>query len=269
MHAIAELQIQALNDAESSENRIHSDDVAARYGFSGALVSGVNLFGYLTQPLVRCYGENWLSEGVMDVIFLKPAYHEDLLSIQTENLQTGANYQRHHLSCAYNQEGVLLARLESWLPSQLPAINTLASMSGGAPLDGREEISWDLIHLQQPAASYSWLASSSDNLERVEAQRDESEIYRGENGLIHPYYLLDACNQTLKRMFILPAWIHTGSRLVLRRAIRTGQTIEVCAIPIQKWTRKGHQFIKLYIAMRVDGEVALEVEHSAIFRIAS
>ncbi|HCA36970.1 MAG TPA: hypothetical protein DEP13_10100, partial [Gammaproteobacteria bacterium] len=69
-------QILALNDAESSENRIHSDDVAQRYGFTGALVSGVNIFGYLTQPLVRHYGAAFLERGMMDVLFLKPAYQD-------------------------------------------------------------------------------------------------------------------------------------------------------------------------------------------------
>ena len=48
--------ITALNDATDSENRMHSDEVAARYGFAGALVSGVNVFGYMTQPLVAEFG---------------------------------------------------------------------------------------------------------------------------------------------------------------------------------------------------------------------
>ena len=80
----APLQILALNDAEDSENRIHSDEVARRYGFSSALVSGVNLFGYLTQPLVRQYGEQFLHRGMMDVVFLKPAYQNDLLTLEAK-----------------------------------------------------------------------------------------------------------------------------------------------------------------------------------------
>jgi acyl dehydratase len=269
MPTIADAQIQALNDAESSENRIHSDDIAAKYGFTGALVSGVNVFGYLTQPLVKCYGEHWLTQGMMDVIFLKPAYQGELLTIQTADQPMTGNHRRHHLSSAVNQQDVLLARLESWLPQTFPAINQLAYLASGVGLDTREEIRWELIHLQQAAASYLWQPGCTDNKSRVDAQRDESDIYAGENGLIHPYYLLDACNKALMRMFVLPAWIHTGSRLTLRRAIRVGQAIDVRAVPIQKWERKGHQFIKLYIAMWVDEEVALEVEHTAIFKIAS
>jgi hypothetical protein len=43
----------------------------------------------------------------------------------------------------------------------------------------------------------------------------------------------------------------------------------VLTVPIDKWERKGHQFIKLYIAMKKDNDVALEVEHMAIFRLAA
>ncbi|PCJ16724.1 MAG: hypothetical protein COA96_18260 [SAR86 cluster bacterium] len=267
MSVVSNMQILALNDAESSENRIHSDDIAAKYGFTGALVSGVNVFGYLTQPMVEAYGEDWLTQGVMDVIFLKPAYQDDLLSIKTDT-QNSENHQRHHITSAFNAQGVLLAKLESWRPESLPAINELSSVSGGKNPEPREVIQWDLIHLQQPAAAHLWQPSKTDNELRIGAQRDTSAIYSGENGFIHPYYLLDSCNKALMRMFILPAWIHTRSRLTIRQPIKVGQEIDVRAIPIEKWERKGHQFIKLYIAMWVNGEVALEVDHTAIFKIA-
>lgn len=269
MPSIPDLKILALNDAEASENKIHSDDIAAKYGFTGALVSGVNVFGYLTQPLVKHYGAAFLKQGIMEVIFLKPAYQHDLLTITTMDEVADNKGQRHHLTSATNEDGVLLAKLESWLPKELPAVNKLADSAYGARQYEREEIRWELIHLHQGAAKHIWQPTSSDNKIRVETQRDESDIYLGENEFIHPYYLLDACNKALMRMFILPAWIHTGSRLILRRAIRTGQAIDVSATAIDKWERKNHQFIKLYIAMRVDEEIALEVEHTAIFKIAS
>ena len=260
-------QIIALNDAELSENQIHRDDIAAKYGFTGALVSGVNVFGYLTQPLVKAYGEEVLSKGIMDVIFLKPAYHGKLLSIRTENLDS-ANHDRHHLTSAFDEAGVLLAKLESWLPLDLPPISNLARRVSGLEQQERVEINWDLIHLQRAAPSCLWQPTAEDNRQRIEALQDDCEIYRREAALIHPYFLLDACNKALMRMFVLPAWIHTGSRLTLRKPIRTGQAVDVRTIPVQKWERKGHQFIKLYIAMWIDEQVALEVEHSAIFKIA-
>jgi hypothetical protein len=39
-------------------------------------------------------------------------------------------------------------------------------------------------------------------------------------------------------------------------------------VPAEKWEKKGHQFVKLYIAYLVRGEVATEILHTAIFRVA-
>ena len=268
MATVSNFQILALNNAQTSENRIHSDDIAAKYGFEGALVSGANIFGYLSQPLVRHYKKKWLSSGIMDVIFLKPAYQDNLLTIKTEEL--GSEYsERSHLTSAYNEKDILIAKLESWVPKQLPPINVLAELYRESEDVERKEIHWDLISVNQPWPSHRWSPTETDNQERVGAQRDQAELYQGPEGFIHPYYLLEACNKTLMRQFILPAWIHTGSRLVIRKPLQAGQEIEVRAIPIEKWEHKGHQFIKLYVAMMIQGEAAIEVEHSAIFHIAT
>lgn len=264
---IGNFQILALNDAEQSENRIHSDDIAVQYGFDAALVSGVNVFGYLTQPLVRRYGAAWLERGVLDVLFIKPSYQDKLLTIVTEDLgeQSG---QRSHLTTAFNEQQVPVARLESWLPAKLSPPDAWAAMPNGTPTNTRPEISWDAIKLEQAAPYFQWLPTREENDEHVRVQRDQAECYHGDSALLHPYFLLDACNKTLMRMFYLPAWVHTGSKIVLRKPLRVGDRIEIRAVPIDKWERKGHQFIKLYIAMWKDSELAVEVEHSAIFQLA-
>ena len=261
-------QILALNDAESSENRIHSDDVAQRYGFSGALVSGVNVFGYLTQPLVRHYGAAFLEPGMMDVLFLKPAYQDNLLSIRTENLSQESTL-RSHVTSAYNEDGTLLAKLESWLPFELPEISPRAAMTPGAEISSRPEVSWDAIQIEQPAPALLWQPTAAENKTHVEVQRDRSPLYQGSEALIHPYYLLEMCNQVLKNLYVMPAWVHTGSKMVIRQGLRIEQNIVIKAVPIKKWERKGHEFIRLYVVFLAADEVALEVEHTAIYKLAS
>ncbi|MDD9960414.1 MAG: hypothetical protein OXU66_15970, partial [Gammaproteobacteria bacterium] len=150
---VSNFQILALNDAQSSENRIHSDEVAEKYGFKGALVSGVNVFGYLSQPLVRHYKDDWLTQGIMDVVFIKPAYQYNLLTIKTE---TGGaeSSQRNNHTYAYNEEEVLIAKLESWLPDELPVISELAKCYRKFEEVERREISWDLIEINTPWPTY-------------------------------------------------------------------------------------------------------------------
>ena len=53
----------AFNQATESENRIHSDEVARRYGFRGGLVPGVTVYAYLVHPALKAWGARWLEEG--------------------------------------------------------------------------------------------------------------------------------------------------------------------------------------------------------------
>ena len=86
-------------------------------------------------------------------------------------------------------------------------------------------------------------------------------------GLLHPHAILSQANLVLVRRFVMPAWIHTGSDIRFRRLLRVGDAIEVRAVPLEKWERKGHQFIRLYVAYVVSGEIATEIWHTAIFRM--
>ena len=42
----------ARNHSLASENRIHSDEIAQRFGFRGALVAGVQVFGHMSYCLL-------------------------------------------------------------------------------------------------------------------------------------------------------------------------------------------------------------------------
>ena len=50
-------RVTALNDAERSENAIHHDDVARRYGFGGGLVPGVTVYAYMSALPAEHWGE--------------------------------------------------------------------------------------------------------------------------------------------------------------------------------------------------------------------
>ena len=72
--------VKAENFSQDSENRIHSDDIAQKYGFSGALVPGVAIYGHLTYPLVEEFGQLWLDQACNQVRLFKPTYHGDILT---------------------------------------------------------------------------------------------------------------------------------------------------------------------------------------------
>ena len=48
--------------------------------------------------------------------------------------------------------------------------------------------------------------------------------------------------------------------------LRVGADYEVRAIPEEKWNHKGHEFVRLYVAVRCGQHTVAEVLHTAIFR---
>jgi len=255
-------QPTAINHSHASENRIHSDDVARAYGFTGALVPGVAVFGYMTHPLTSALGLDWLGHSRVALRLLKPAYHGDRLSIPLT--QTGDRTYR--VEC-YNPTNVLLATVDVELPLALPDVDARARTDGVSTKPPRVEIRWDRIDVDVPFAAAHWTPTAEENARYTREVSDDLPPYR--DGIVHPHLIQHWCNQMLVRRFILPAWIHVGTEMTFRRVLKVGDAIEVRAIPIEKWERKGHEFIKLYQVFLVDGVAAVEAFHTAIFKVAA
>ena len=49
-------RVVAFNTAHDSENKIHDDATARRFGFGGGLVPGVDVYGYMTPPAGHALG---------------------------------------------------------------------------------------------------------------------------------------------------------------------------------------------------------------------
>ena len=256
-------EVRTHNTHSSSENRMHSDDVAAAYGFKGALVPGVTVFSHMTQPLMAKYGAEWLARGSAEVEFAKPAYEGELLSINTASA-AGAN--SYALTCV-NEQGVELARMSAQLHDASPVADKRAAIEPAAATGERPEVTWDLMELGKPFPALAWKPTRADNLQWCADSRDELPIYReGAAPVLHPGFVLRQANLVLRNRFTLPAWIHTDSRIAFHAIARAGEVFEVRAIPEEKWQRKGHEFVRLYVCILRGGRVVTEILHTAIFR---
>src|SRR5215471_7933434 len=69
--------VEAFNASKESENKIHDDDVARRFGFRGGLVPGVDVYAYMTHLPARRWGRAWLERGTAECRLLKPVYDGD------------------------------------------------------------------------------------------------------------------------------------------------------------------------------------------------
>ena len=242
--------ITARNPATESENRIHADDVARRYGFRGGLVPGVTVYGYIATGLAD---PDWVARGHAEVRFRKPCYEGDLL--QVDLAADGA------IEVRSRGEVCVTGRASAGAGNQGPAV----ANPDLAPAADR-----------RPAASPAALAKGT-SLGRIPLPAGEEALtgYLGKIGAgdwsldaLHPGMLLEGANWVLAANVVLPPWVHVESSIAHRRAVRVGESVEVHAAVAEEWERKGHRFVALDVAWRSADDVVAVGRHVAIWQLA-
>ena len=81
MPMLAPYRVEAFNTAKESENKIHDNATAARFGFTGGLVPGVDVYAYMTHQAVAKWGRDWLERGTLECRFGKPVYDGEIAEV--------------------------------------------------------------------------------------------------------------------------------------------------------------------------------------------
>ncbi|MGE3536090.1 MAG: hypothetical protein AB7N91_01490 [Candidatus Tectimicrobiota bacterium] len=263
--ALPQHTLIAHNDAAASANKIHDDTVAQQYGFRGGLVPGVSVYAYMTYPLVQSFGIDWLTRGKAQVRFSKPIYEGDRVTVGA-TVTTAADDQIDLDISGSNAEGLACGLGTAQLPAaeQCPPESTC--VPAGAESAAPVPVSWDAVVVGQPLSVRRLQISQTENEEYCRLHADDLTIYRGPQGLVHPGILLRQCNRALSEHFILGPWIHVGSEITTYRPCQIGASLEIRAVPIDKFEKKGHAFTVLDVLLLVEGAVAQRVQHTCIFR---
>lgn len=259
-------RVRTHNPSKESENRMHSDEVARRYGFRGGLVPGVTVFGHMTRPVVAHFGDAWLERGWAEVSFSRPAYEGELLTVCTSAAPVTGTATELASICT-NEAGVELARMQAGIKRAPDQPDARASTPSAPPFAERPEVTWDLIQVGESFPALLWNPTARENLDWCEDVCDDLSLYREDRApLLHPGLVLRQANNVLKNRFVLPAWIHTASRITFHKPPRVRLDFEIRAIPEEKWARKGHEFVRLYVTIRTSESIVAEILHTAIFR---
>src|SRR3954469_5141764 len=124
-HPLPAHSVRAFNLAAASENRIHDDTVARRFGFRGALVPGVAVFAYMAHVPVAHFGRAWLERGAAECRFLKPVYDGNIARVTAAADDDG-------LALAVKSNGARCATGRAGMPAPQPA-PPIDSFPAGAP----------------------------------------------------------------------------------------------------------------------------------------
>jgi len=266
-------RVSARNDAEQSENKIHDDAVARQYGFRGGLVPGVTVYGFLTWLPASAWGEEWLSRGGMAARFVKPVYAGDEVTVSAE--PDGDDTDRLRVT-ATNQLGEVCATGGAWRPGAAPPgvvapdaasfdIGALSRATAPVPAPAdRPPADEHTLAAGTMLGSVSRTFDATDRATYLDQLGDDLPLY-DRLGAAHPGSLIRAANEVLSRTVRLGPWIHVSSESTHYAVVPDGSVVTTYGRVVDRYDRKGHQFVDLDVLSAVGGEPVLSVRHTAIY----
>jgi len=251
-------RVSAYNTAKLSENKMHDDAVAKRFGFSGGLVPGVDVMAYMMHLPVAKWGRAFLERGLIEARFVKPVYDGEIADVTGEE-SDGV------LSIEVESRGQLCATGSASLPASVPSVS-LADFRETAAVAERKPVN---------AASYElgkWLGTlprawaGEVATEYLTDVRERDPIYARE-GLGHPGLIQRVMNRVLVDNAILGPWVHVGSRMQLLSAGKSGDELTARAKVTGNYEKKGHRFVELDALVVANGTTPLaHCQHIAIYQ---
>jgi len=257
---LAGYEVSAFNTAAASENKIHDDMVARRFGFRGGLVPGVEVYAYMAHLPVARWGRAWLEGGTADCRFLKPVYDGAVARVTATNDNGG-------LALGVESAGALCATGRVVLPSDRRPAPALDALPAGAPPRERPPASETslapgrALGIAPVTIDHATLAGYLDDI------RETDPIYRTQ-GLVHPGQILRLANQALVQNVVLGPWIHVGSKVHNHATARLGEQLTLRSrITSNAISSKGHAIVEFDAIVVADGARSVaEITHTAIWR---
>src|SRR5438105_8655138 len=190
--------VKAVNTSTDSENKIHDDATARRYGFAGGLVPGVTVYAYLTQPLASAFGAAWLQRGTAAVKLVKPVLDGEDVHVTGEvtarDPQAGTTVAARATTASTGECAVLTATLPAGAPTPLNL-----ALYREAPLPAeREPGTREYFDAHETLGTVVMPYDARQAEEYVSAVSDPLPLYRGAGGFVHPAFYTHLGNRCLR-----------------------------------------------------------------------
>jgi len=245
--ALAPLRGVAFNPSDSSENRIHSDEVAKKYGFRGGLVPGVTVYAYLCEPALRAWGRDFLEHGAAEIRLDKPLYDGRPYTVEVDG----------DAVAVVDEDGVRCAVGRVSLPADPPAPPRFRGDPPVPARDARPDASRAVLEELRDRGLGSFTYAWSGDGELARTAKDEADMHElvrpsalpGNGGLANPSLSLGLANWALSNNVRLGPWIHVESRVRNHAAIPRGTELHTEARILDLFARKGHEFVDLDVAV--------------------
>lgn len=236
MSAPLTYQVEAFNTAKASENKIHDDEVAKKFGFGGGLVPGAIVYGYMTHLPIERWGRAWLERGTAECRFSKPVYDGDQVTV-TATERDGVLDIRLECRGVVCATGIA-ALPDAATPPALADFRDVPQRPNRPPADPTSLMVDTWLGIDPLAVTRELIA------QYVNDARETSPFYTCE-GLLHPVLVPHIANFALNRNVTLGPWMHVGSKIQHFAPARLGDSLTVRARVVANYEHKGHLFVDL------------------------
>ena len=250
--------VRAVNLSASSENKIHDDATAQRFGLKGALVPGVEVFAYMAHVPVAHFGRAWLEGGQAECRFLKPVYDGDVAHVTAAPDGDG-------LALAVDSAGDRCATGRATMPAPRPA-PAVDSLPLGVPPAERPPASETSLAEGRALGIAPLVIDRAALSVYLDAVGETEPLYRAE-GIVHPGQILRLANQALLQNVVLGPWIHVGSTVRFHGLAHVGDELTLRSRITSNAVNKGHAIVAFDAIVVADGtRTVAAIAHTAIWR---
>lgn len=248
--------VTAFNTAAESLNKIHEDDVAAKLGFTGGLVPGVDVFAYMTRVALDKWGAPFLDAGAIRARFNKPVYDGDKVDVRGD---LGTD-DRMRITAAARGE----ACAEGTAFLDLTSSEVLCRAAPAPWYPGVTAASPETLPKGRVLGTIQEFYISEIGRKHLDDVRETHPVY--ERGRIaHPAFLLRRANFVLAYNVKLGPWIHLESDIRLHDILEDGEPFETRADVADNFELRGHRIVALDFSISSSGRAIMTGRHWAIY----
>ena len=257
----AAYQVEAYNTSKESDNKIHDDATAKKFGFAGGLVPGVDVYAYLTHPAAARWGRDWLQHGAADCLLTLPVYDGAIATVRSEDIPG----EDDAMTITVESAGQLCAQGTARRHGGAPSAPELADFSTSPLPVERPPATPETLPKGALLGTHEMAITADFTAEYLRDVRETLPLY-ADQGLIHPGIICRLGNWALTRNVVLGPWIHVGSSIQHFSVAKMGEDLSVRARITENYERKGHLFVELDAVVLAGGDrIVARIDHTAIY----
>jgi hypothetical protein len=268
----------AVNTAADSENKIHSDAEARRFGYAGALVPGVTLYAYLTQLAVQFFGAEWLNRGSASLRVSRPVYAGETVQCVADMDRDDADRVRLvgdapvlHASCL-RPDGKTAATLNASLrDTGVDALAGAPDLPEIAPPQPLPRLTAESVPLGRTLAPLDTPLTADFARSYATETEDPCPWWRDPSpfgyALLPPGVIAARQAHLLRQNFTFGPSIHAGSEIQHLAPAPANGRYRTGGVIREAFERNGHHYLVLDALTTAEGVPVARIRHTSIFQV--